>query len=80
MRIVILVIFAYVMLFSLASLIKSLIVKRVKKYNFSKEKRTKNAVMVIDKVQDFKTYWKINFLHFINIIVLAFVIFMLITL
>lgn len=80
MRIIILVIVAYVMLFSLASLIKSLIVKRAKKYNFSKDKRTKNAVMVIDKKLDSKTYWKINFFHFINVIVLAFIIFMLVTL
>ena len=75
MRIVLVVIALYALLFSLVSLIHSLVKKRVKKYNFFTKKTAKQKVEIVKREDDPKRYWIVNLFHFINIIVLAYAVF-----
>ena len=74
MRIILVVLLAYALLFSLVSLVKALISKQVKKYNLFGTKKIENPVEIIVKDKDPKRYWLMSLMHFANVIVLAFII------
>ena len=73
MRIILLVILLYGLLFSLVSLVKSLFFKKVKKYSFIK-RDTGDFIEIVEKEKDPKNYWKVNFVHFVIIIIFSYLI------
>ena len=74
MRIVLLVILLYSLLFSVGSLVMAIASKQIKKYKLFGKKDGENAVTVIKKSDDPSKYWLLSLMHLVNIFALAFII------
>lgn len=80
MRIVLVVIFAYALLYSLFALGRALFTKQVKVHNFEKFKIEGEKVTFVKQEEDPKRFWVLCAVHFISVIVMASIVFILVTL
>ncbi len=80
LRIILLVLVAYAMFYSVISLIKALIFKQVKVHNFEKFKIEGEKVTFVKKDEDPKRFWILCLVHFLSFIALAAIVFFLVTL
>jgi len=80
MRVLLLIIVAYAMLFALFSLLKALMTKQVKVHNFENFKKDSDKIKFVKLQEDPKRFWTLCAVNLIGFILFAFVVFILVTL